>query len=109
MVGYYWKKNSKWNKLEIAADPNSCEIKERSEEEFFIDRYWGYSSINANETTEFRVEHPRWNIYPIENYSIDCDFKALYGIDFVSLNNTAPASVFLAEGSPAVIYSKKIL
>jgi len=108
-VGYYWKKDNKWNKLEVTADPNFYELKPGSKEEFIIERYWGYSSIHKNKTEEFRVDHPRWNIYPIENYSIDCNFKSLYGNDFGSLNNKGPASVLLAEGSPSIIFAKKIL
>ncbi|HKC37293.1 MAG TPA: DUF2071 domain-containing protein [Chitinophagaceae bacterium] len=108
-VGYYWKKDHKWNKLEVTADPNFCELKQGSKEEFIIERYWGYSSIDKNKTEEFRVEHPQWNIYPIEQYTIDCNFKTLYGNDFGHLDRTAPASVFLADGSPAAIFTKKIL
>jgi uncharacterized protein len=109
MIGYYWKKDHQWNKLEVTADPKLCELEQGIKEEFIIERYWGYSSIDKNKTEEFQVEHPRWNIYPIEQYNIDCNFKTLYGSDFESLNNKQPASVFLAEGSPATIFTKKIL
>ena len=108
-VGYYWKKDHTWNKLEVTADPSLCELKTESKEEFIIERYWGYSSIDKNKTEEFPVEHPRWDIYPIEHYNIDCNFKALYGTDFESLDHCGPSSVFLAEGSPAIIFTKKIL
>jgi len=108
-VGYYWKKDHKWNKLEVTADPNFYDLKPGSKEEFIIERYWGYSSIDKNKTEEFRVEHPRWTVYPVEQYSIDCNFKMLYGNDFESLNNKQPASVFLSEGSPATIFTKRIL
>jgi hypothetical protein len=109
MISYYWKKDHQWNKLEVAADPKLCELKSGSKEEFIMERYWGYSSIDKHKTEEFRVEHPQWNIYPIEQYNIDCNFETLYGNDFRSLNNKQPASVFLAEGSPAIIFAKKIL
>ena len=109
VIGYYWKKDSKWNKLEVIADPKLYELKPGSKEEFVIERYWGYSSIDKNKTEEFQVEHPQWNIYSIEHYNIDCDFKDLYGNDFEILDHSTPASVFLAEGSAATIFSKKIL
>jgi uncharacterized protein YqjF (DUF2071 family) len=107
-IGYYWKKD-KWNKLEVTADPNFYELKPGTIEEFITEHYWGYSSIDKNKTEEYQVDHPRWNIYPVEKYNIDCNFKALYGNDFASLDRTQPASVFLAEGSPAIIYTKKVL
>lgn len=108
-IGYYWKKNNKWNRIEATTSANSCEIEQGSKEEFITEHYWGYSSINKNKTGEYQVEHPRWHIYAVENYSIDCNFAELYGSDFTLLNGLPPASVFLAEGSPVSIYSKKTL
>jgi uncharacterized protein YqjF (DUF2071 family) len=108
-IGYYWKKYNKWNKLEVIADPKFNEIKSGSKEEFITEHYWGYSSIDQHRTGEYQVDHPRWNIYPIEQYNIECDFKDLYGNDFEFLDDKQPASVFLAEGSPVTIFTKKIL
>jgi uncharacterized protein len=108
-IGYYWKKYNKWNKLEVIADPKFNEIKSGSEEEFITEHYWGYSSVGKNKTGEYEVAHPRWNTYPIENYTIDCDFKKLYGNDFDILDHSQPTSVFLAEGSPVTIFTKRIL
>lgn len=109
MIGYYWKKNNKWSKIEATAAINSCELEKGSKEEFITEHYWGYSSINKNKTGEYQVEHPRWCIYPVEQYSIDCNFETLYGKDFGLLDHSEPASIFLAEGSPVTIYSKKVL
>ena len=108
-IGYYWKKDNKWNELEVTAGSKLNEIKQGSKEEFITEHYWGYSSVNKNKTGEYEVAHPRWDIYPIENYKIDCDFKQLYGNDFDILDHSQPASVFLAEGSPVTIFTKKIL
>ena len=107
-IGYYWKKENKWNELEVIADPKLNELTPGSKEEFITEHYWGYSSIDKNTTGEYEVAHPRWDIYPIETYNIDCDFKKLYGNDFDILDDSQPASVFLAEGSPVTIFSKKI-
>ena len=108
-IGYYWKKNNKWNELEVIANPKLNEINTDSKEEFITEHYWGYSSVDKNKTGEYEVAHPRWNIYSIENHKIVCDFKQLYGNDFVILDHSKPASVFLAEGSPVTIFTKRIL
>lgn len=108
-IGYYWKKNGRWNKLEGIAHKDPYDLVAGSQEEFITEHYWGYSSINKNKTGEYRVEHPRWNIYPVEQHNIECDFKILYGDDFCFLNGVQPASVFLAEGSPLTVFTKKIL
>jgi uncharacterized protein YqjF (DUF2071 family) len=108
-IGYYWKKNSEWNKLEVTANAKFYDLKAGSKEEFVTEHYWGYSSIDKNKTGEYEVAHPRWVIYPIENFNVHCDFKKLYGDDFDILNHKQPASVFLAEGFPVTIFTKKIL
>jgi len=109
MIGYYWKKNDKWHKLEATASLDSFELKTGSKEEFITEHYWGYSLIDQNKTGEYKVEHPRWNIYPVEKYDIDCNFKDLYGNEFEFLDHSQPGSVFLAEGSQISVYSKKVL
>jgi len=108
-IGYYWKKNDQWHKLEATANKDPLELVAGSKEEFITEHYWGYSSINENKTGEYHVEHPRWNIYSVEQHNIECDFQALYGNDFGFLNSLQPASVFLAEGSPLTVFTKKIL
>ena len=108
-IGYYWKKNSSWNELEVIADSKLNEIIQGSKEEFITEHYWGYSSADKNKTGEYEVAHPRWDIYPVKKYKINCDFKQLYGNDFGILDQLQPASVILAEGSPVTIFAKKIL
>ena len=108
-IGYYWEKNKSWNKLEATASVTPCDLVTGSKEEFITEHYWGYSSINDERTGEYEVQHPRWQIYPVEKFNIECDFKALYGDDFAALDQTTPASVFLAEGSPVTILAKKAL
>jgi hypothetical protein len=48
-------------------------------------------------------------VYPVKEYLIDCDFKALYGSRFSMLKNIVPNSVFMAEGSPISILGKRSL
>jgi hypothetical protein len=43
----------------------------------------------------------------VEDYSINCDFKSMYGADFDFLNNVTPNSVILAEGSPISVEWKR--
>jgi hypothetical protein len=97
-VTYQWKKK-RWNSFSIIAETHAQAIGEGSEEEFITEHYWGYTKINDRITSEYGVEHPRWEVYPTKSYSIDVDFGAVYGNDFAFLNNETPRSVFLAEGS----------
>lgn len=108
-IGYYWQKNKKWNRLEVVAGNMASDLKPGSKEEFITEHYWGYSAINKNKTGEYQVDHPRWNIYQVEKWNIDCDFNSLYGENFAFLNSSKPSSVFLAEGSPVSVFKKRIL
>jgi uncharacterized protein YqjF (DUF2071 family) len=96
---YQWKKAGKWHTFKIETDPNPTAILEGSKEEFITEHYWGYTAVGKNKTSEYGVEHPRWNVYKLLSYSIDVDFESVYGSPFKLLQTMQPESVFLAEGS----------
>jgi hypothetical protein len=81
-------------------------MEEGSQEEFITEHFWGYARAGADRTNEYQVAHPRWEVYPVNQYYIDCDFGRLYGPEFGDLRERKPQSVFLAEGSPISVYSK---
>jgi uncharacterized protein len=97
-VSYEWKKED-WHSFHITAQSQAIPIEIDSEEEFITEHYWGYTMQSASKTSEYGVEHPRWNVYPMIDYAIHADFQSLYGADFAFLNDATPTSVFLAEGS----------
>ncbi|WP_316808774.1 DUF2071 domain-containing protein [Pedobacter agri] len=97
-VDYLWK-NKNWNKFSVTTSAKAAEIAVGSEEEFITEHYWGYTKIGPNKTSEYGVEHPRWEAYPVKDYKIEVDFGINYGSDFAFLNNAKPDSVMLAEGS----------
>lgn len=97
-VTYSWK-NRKWNNFAVTATSKAEDILAGSEEEFITEHYWGYTKIAENKTSEYGVEHPRWQAYPIKDYKINVDFGINYGDDFAFLNSATPDSVILAEGS----------
>ncbi|HEY5773842.1 MAG TPA: DUF2071 domain-containing protein, partial [Chitinophagaceae bacterium] len=84
-IGYYWKKDNKWNELEVIADPKLNEIKLGSKEEFITEHYWGYTKVGSTRTSEYAVEHPRWRVYPVTDYKIEVNFGGLYGAQFAFL------------------------
>ena len=97
-VDYLWNAK-KWNSFSVTASSKAVDIPMGSEEEFITEHYWGYTKIGSNRTSEYGVEHPRWEVYPVMQYAIDVDFGANYGDDFAFLNSAEPDSVMLAEGS----------
>jgi hypothetical protein len=108
-VGYHWKFNNRWNKLEAHTSLKKYPIQAGSEEEFITEHFWGYSGCSKTATGEYQVEHPRWDVFPVEQYTVDCNFSGLYGPSFSVLNDRTPDSVFLAEGSAINVYAKRKL
>lgn len=104
-VEYSWRKRNQFrNVLQINAVPKLQDIPEGSEEEFIFEHYFGYNQLSSTTTIEYAVNHPRWKIYPVTSYSIECDIENLYGEEFVPcILNKQPHSVFLARGSSVTV------
>lgn len=107
-AAYYWRHGRKWNHLQVTAENKLVNLVPGSKEEFITEHYWGYSK-GLTKTTEYGVEHPSWQLYPVQSFETDVDFQALYGSGFSFLNNTQPASVLLAEGSAIKVRSKRVI
>lgn len=97
-VNYWWYSGRK-HSISATASPQAEDIITGSEEEFITEHYWGYTKTGEVTTSEYAVEHPRWKVYPIREYSVDIDFGAVYGNVFSFLSRQKPQSVLLAEGS----------
>ena len=106
-VRYEWKINRRWNHIGVQASQKAEEMLPGSVEEFIYEHYYGYTKLDDQHTQEYRVNHPRWQVYKVNDYSIECDFGLMYGTDFAFLTNQKPASVLLAEGSPVTVAWKR--
>lgn len=104
LVKYQWGKKLLYE-IAVTADLQSHPIASNSIEEFITEHYWGYAKMRNNSTNEYKVEHPRWEVYPVKNYNIVCDFEKLYGSAFSILQQMQPLSVLLAKGSPVTVYN----
>jgi uncharacterized protein len=107
-IRYAWKINKAWNHIEVKTGTASHEMQPESIEEFIFEHYYGYTGINSQQTQEYKVNHPRWNVNNVTDYSIDCDFNAMYGSEFSLLHNQQPDSVIVAEGSDVTVNWKRI-
>jgi uncharacterized protein YqjF (DUF2071 family) len=107
-VGYSWK-FKEWHSLTVIAGDVPSDIIAGSEEEFITEHYWGYTQVTSSRTSEYAVEHPRWQVYPVKDYTIDVNFERLYGAQFAFLNTLKPVSVFLAEGSEITVKGATVI
>jgi hypothetical protein len=101
-VIYKWKKEN-WNSIEVIAENKLTDLKEGSEEDFISEHYWGYTKISESATSEYGVEHPKWQFYKVKDYSINVNFEETYSSQFGFLDSVKPKSVFLAEGSEIIV------
>lgn len=107
LIQYSWKINQQWNEINVHTTLDSDEMIPESIEEFIFEHYYGYTKINAEISQEYRVNHPRWKVNKVLDYSITCDFQAMYGNDFSLLSNQEPHSVIFASGSDVSVDWKR--
>lgn len=111
-ISYGWRKNGKWQELEVVADKAPFKISPDAVHEagslesdiaFITEHYWGYTKINEEKSFEYEVTHPVWEAYLVKECKVNVDFSLVYGNDFAHLNNVEPLSVMLAEGSEITV------
>jgi uncharacterized protein YqjF (DUF2071 family) len=100
---YGWRHAGRWQRLrvQVAGTPQPTEA--GSQEEFITEHYWGYASQSHGGTVEYRVEHPPWPVWRACDSALDSDAAALYGPEFAPSLSGAPASAFVAVGSPVIV------
>lgn len=95
---YQWWREDRWETLGMAAEGEPQDSAAGSQEEFITEHYWGYTK-RATGTSEYQVEHPRWQVRSATSWSFDANVASLYGAPFVEPLRSPPVSAFLAEGS----------
>lgn len=106
-IRYEWKTNKEWNHIAVNAAKENEQMMPDSVEEFIFEHYYGYTKISDRLSQEYKVNHPRWQVNKVTDYSIQCDFTAMYGDDFSILNSQQPHQVILAEGSAVSVNWKR--
>jgi uncharacterized protein len=104
LVKYSWRKGGATNHISIDRG-NSFGVPDAgSHGEFIIEHYWGYTRRGTKCTDEYKVEHPKWELFDAANPEIAVDFGATYGDEFAFLIDQKPYSVLLAKGSEVSVY-----
>lgn len=100
---YEWRTNGHWSNLAVEACGPASVPKLDSKESFIAEHHWGYVVQRDGATVEYRVERPRWRVAPASVISWDLDARSMYGEFLATCLEGAPASAFLAEGSPVSV------
>ena len=101
---YSWSKGDCKNYVTVEIGENTGVPPENSEGEFIIEHYWGYTKRGANRTDEYKVEHPKWELFGVDYAEIDVNFGKTYGNRFSFLSEVEPSSIFMAKGSEVAVY-----
>lgn len=103
-VEYGWKLRDCHNLISVTRGDSLGVPKENSHGEFIIEHYWGYTKRGADRTDEYKVEHPKWELFAANDPRIDVDFEKTYGREFAFLSDQKPYSVLLAKGSEISVF-----
>ncbi len=103
-LSYAWWKGDCQNQLKVKIGENLGVPDTESHGEFIIEHYWGYTQRGAARCDEYKVEHPKWELFSVDSAKIDVDFGKIYGEKFAFLNNENPYSILLAKGSEISVY-----
>jgi uncharacterized protein len=106
-VSYSWSRKNVGNSLSITRDTNLGVPATGSHGEFIIEHYWGYTRRAHSRTDEYKVEHPKWELFSVKDEKIDVDFDRTYGEEFAFLSGQKPYSVLFAKGSEVAVYKGK--
>lgn len=90
-------------RAEFAGAPTLPEL--GSECDFVTEHYWGYSGTPRGRTIEYRVDHPRWRVWPARVASFDGDAEKFYGLALGRTLLRSPRSAFVAEGSAVTVHA----
>jgi len=107
-ITYSWKPKDQWMRFSIDYDPKELNIVDNSNEQFILERYYGFSE-QRGKTSCYEVKHASWNYHKVEDYKLQLDFEQTYGSNFAMLNQLQPDSVMMAQGSRIGIGKKSKL
>lgn len=75
-----------------------------SDEHFFKEHRWGFGVNRRGRTIRYEVDHPLWQVYPVESHRVEMDWAAVYGPEWGVMAGRRPCSVMLASGSTVALY-----
>ena len=101
---YSWRSGNEWCKLQAHANGTPSLPAAGSLEQFITEHYWGYSHHSAGSTVEYHVSHVPWKVWTATHAEFSGNASDLYGDELSQLLAKAPASAFIADGSPVQVF-----
>ncbi|MES3034265.1 MAG: DUF2071 domain-containing protein [Gemmatimonadota bacterium] len=100
---YEWRQAGAWHAVAGAVRGAPGPIDPDSPTGFITEHYLGYTGQRSGGTVEYRVAHPRWNVWERAEVALQCDVRAVYGPEWCDALGAAPWSAFVCDGAPVTI------
>ena len=100
---YEWRLLENWECVSGSASGEPAVPAEGSFESFITDKPWGFTRQRNGRTTEYRVRHPPWRLWPNPAVELDANLGALCTSELGPWLRE-PQSTLLVEGSPVTVY-----
>jgi uncharacterized protein YqjF (DUF2071 family) len=106
---YSFQKGGRQHSIRVEIGENLGIPDEGTHGSFIIEHYWGYTRRAENRTDEYRVAHPKWELFSVTDCDLNINFGITYGPDFAFMNSEKPYSIVLAKGSEIAVYKGKTI
>jgi hypothetical protein len=106
---YEWRTAAAWQHVAATAVGPARVPAPDSESAFVTQHHWGYTQQRDNTTVEYEVAHPPWRVWETSDPDLKADVAGVYGAALAEALSGAPASAFVAEGSPVVVSTPRRL
>lgn len=107
-----WRFQSQWTRLwgeSLAGWNSSVDIEEGLEAEFLTEHYWGYTKVSQDQTQEYEVCHPSWQVWPLADFGLEGDVSCLYPEFSDIISRGKRFSALLAVGSAVEVFAGRNL
>jgi uncharacterized protein YqjF (DUF2071 family) len=101
---YAWGTENQKCRVQAQASGTPTPPSEGSLEQFITEHYWGYSRQSNGNTVEYHVSHAPWKVWTATRANFSGDASDLYGEELSQVLRNAPASAFIADGSPVNVF-----
>jgi len=100
---YSWISGNEWCKLQAHASGTPSLPAQGGLEQFITEHYWGYSRQPEGGTVEYHVSRVPWKVWNASKAEFLGETSDLYGDELSAVLTKAPASAFIADGSPVIV------
>lgn len=103
-VDYQWNaEGGHWCRMAATASGEAQELVPGSLEEFVAVRHWGYNGEPGKNTLEYRVDHPRWRFWHVDDDGVSFRAAPLCGPELAQ-QLKEPVSTMIADGSAVTVH-----